>query len=109
MEHRSYDRAVQRAGELLSEIEKQKTGPKQLKSPEGQKLPPTHKSTLSPEGQSRRAQAAVDAGLTPTQAKTAIEVARLNYRLIRFLRICRPFGRQATDHAPSPLTHKPTR
>ena len=29
---------VQRAGELLSEIEKQKTGPEQLKSPEGQKL-----------------------------------------------------------------------
>jgi hypothetical protein len=52
---------------LLVEIKKAKTGSKQLKSPEGQKF--------------TRNQAAADAGLTPKQAKTAIEVARVQKKL----------------------------
>jgi hypothetical protein len=63
------NRAVQRAGELIGEIEASKGGQ------------PTHKSTQSPKGQSRRAQAAVDAGLTPKQAKTAVEVARVEKQI----------------------------
>jgi hypothetical protein len=70
MEHdaqRIRDRAMQRAGELLGEIKKEKTGPKQLKSHEGQKL--------------TRSQAASDAGLSPKQAKTAMEIARVEKKL----------------------------
>ena len=62
-------RAVLRAGELLTEIKASKGGQ------------PTHKrnSTQSLEGLSRK-QAAANAGLTPKQAKTAIEWARLQIR-----------------------------
>jgi hypothetical protein len=66
MAQRIRNRAIQRTGELLQQIEKQKTGPKKLKGPQSQKL--------------FRHTAAKVAGLTPDQAKTAVQVAQLEKR-----------------------------
>jgi hypothetical protein len=63
------DRAIQRAGELLSEIKAQRSGDRR-----------SAKSKV-PRGTIDRKQAAADAGLTPKQAKTAIEVARVEKKL----------------------------
>jgi hypothetical protein len=60
------NRATQRAGELLLEFEASKGG---------------RPKTASPKGQSFRQQAATDAGLTPKQAKTAVEIAKIEKQL----------------------------